>query len=113
MKHSVNELYKINGQGYYSEESAKLLSTEKDRVSKVSHIVNRDAVKVIIPKGMKEVYLYGEKTWFDTKEERDAYREEANKNYAEMVSKNKVIKAITEKLKEMTEEELNKLLQTL
>ena len=110
MKHSVNELYKISGKGYYTEDYIK----EKyfvGAVSKVYYIGARDTAKIKTAKYIKEIYLYGEKTWFDTREERDAYREEANKNHTKMVSKNKVIKLINEKLKGMTEEELNELLQ--
>ena len=113
MRHSVNELYKINSKEYYTKEAAEELCTKEDKINKVSYVVNKDVVKVKTLDGIKEIYFYGGKTWFDTKEERDIYREEANKEYAEMVSRNKVIKAITEKLKGMTEEELNKLLQTL
>ena len=111
MRHTVTELYRTNEKGYYTEDYIKANNIKEYR--KIMHLIGKDAVKINTATGIKTVYFYGEKTWFDTKEERDAYREEANREYAEMVSKNKVIKAITEKLKGMTEEELNELLQTL
>lgn len=111
MRHTVTELYRTNEKGYYTEDYIKANGIKEYR--KIMHLIGKDAVKINTATGIKTVYFYGEKTWFDTKEERDAYREETNRERAEMISKNKVIKAINEKLNTMTEEELNKLLQTL
>lgn len=111
MKHTVTELYRTNEKGYYTEDYIKVNGIKEYR--KVMHLIGKDAVKINTATGVKTVYFYGEKTWFDTKEERDTYREKANREHAEMISKNKVIKAINEKFATMSEEELNKLLQTL
>ena len=111
MRHTVTELYRTNEKGYYTEDYIKANGIKEYR--KVMHLIGKDAVKINTATGVKTVYFYGEKTWFDTKEERDTYREETNRERAEMISKNKVIKAINEKFTTMTEEELKKLLQTL
>lgn len=72
-----------------------------------------DSFVLLDTNGKRRVYLYGEKTWFDTKEERDAYREETNKERAQETARNKVKKALDEKLDQMTIEELQALLATL
>lgn len=111
MRHTVTELYRTSEKGYYTEDYIKANGIKEYR--KVMHLIGKDAVKIHTATEIKTVYFYGEKTWFDTKEERDTYREETNRERAEMISKNKVIKAINEKFATMTEEELIKLLQTL
>ncbi len=62
---------------------------------------------------IKLIYLFGEKTWFDSQEELDAYRAEYHKERNAMIAKNKLIKAVTEKLQEMSAEEIAKILETL
>ena len=50
-----------------------------------SHINNpkREAT-LVDTNGSRRIYLYGEKTWFDSKVERDAYRIEATAKQAEI-----------------------------
>ena len=62
---------------------------------------------------IKLIYLFGEKTWFDSQEELDAYRAEYHKERNAMIAKNKLIKAVTEKLQAMSAEEIVKILETL
>ena len=112
MKHTMNELYKAkNKSTLYTEDYVK--ANKIADVRQVGYLVNKDELKIQTMEGIKFGYAYGEKTWFDTKEERDVYREEQAKARAEMVAKNKVIKAINEKLKEMDEAELLELLKNL
>ena len=56
--------------------------------------------------GKRTVYLYGEKTWFDTREERDAYRVERNREKEESAKRNKMLKEIMKHYEAMTTEEL-------
>lgn len=62
---------------------------------------------------IKLIYLFGEKTWFDSQEELDAYRAEYHKERNAAIAKNKLIKAVAEKLQEMSAEEIAKILKTL
>ena len=80
MMHTIKELYKINGEKFYTADYitahnipkatgyneqgwSKCYGLGTDRGTKNIHTAN----------GVKTVYTYGEKTWFDTAEERDAY----------------------------------------
>lgn len=102
MKHNIEEIWTIptpfkNGDGYknnyyvegylVANDIARL--TYKQRMAlptyearetaprPVTYLVGRDAVKVHNVNGEQIlIYMYGEKTWFDTREERDAYRKE-------------------------------------
>jgi hypothetical protein len=112
MKHTMNEIYQVNHRGkIYTREYVEENKIKDART--VGYMVSRDEIKIYTTEGIKFGYVYGEKTWFDTREERDAYREEQAKARAEMVAKNKVIKAINEKLKEMNEAELLELLKNI
>jgi hypothetical protein len=121
MKHSVREFYRIDGQKLYTEDyiiANNIPMCEKGDYRHGWSVAlyfspNRDTVNVYTATGKVVMYAFGEKTLFDTREERDAYRIQYTKDREAMVSKNKVIKAITAKLNEMDEESLRKLLATL
>lgn len=113
MKHFANELYKINGAKFYTDDYIKSNKIPKGKRygqegwSKALTLgTNKDDFRIYTAEGVKIAYAYGEKTWFDTKEERDAYRAEQATMRAEMARKNKLIHAINEKLSAMNEEEL-------
>jgi len=102
MKHNIEEIWTIptpfkNGDGYknnYYVEGYLVANniarlTYKQRMAlptnearhtaprPVTYLVGRDAVKIHNANGEQMlIYMYGEKTWFDTREERDAYRKE-------------------------------------
>ena len=59
------------------------------------------------------IYLFGEKSWFESQEELDEYRAEYQRERAESIEKNKVKKAVIEKLDEMSKTELESLLVAL
>ena len=63
--------------------------------------------------GKRTVYTYGEKTWFDTEAERDEYRAQRNTEREEETKRNKMLKAIMEHYKNMSTEELAKVMATL
>ena len=63
--------------------------------------------------GMHIGYNYGQYVWFDTEEERDAYRTEQNIKIAAERARNKVKKAIIERLDQMTIEELEEVLKKI
>lgn len=119
MKHNVIELYKINGVKFYTEDYIKANDIPKgDAYTRNSGWsvarslgTNKDSFRIYTAEGVKVAYAYGEKTWFDTKEERDAYREEQAITKANATRKNKLLKLINEHLATMSEEELVELLE--
>lgn len=87
MKHSINELYKIKGKnGLFTAEAVKFINhapLHKAKLGDASQAIYKVAqakpfriYKDIDRKEFQLGYLYGEKIWFDTKEELENYREE-------------------------------------
>ena len=121
MKHSVRELYKIDGYRFYSEDyivannvpKSKMYSGEGGWRTATYLGTSKDEFRIYTADGIKIAYAYGEKTWFDTREERDAYRVEQNIARENAGKRNKVVKAINAKLAEMSEEELMELLKKI
>lgn len=121
MKHSVNELYKINGAKFYTEDYIKANAVPKgerytgDNGWSIARYLGpgRDDFRIYTATGIKIAYAYGEKTWFDNREERDAYREEQVIARANAGRRNKLVKVINEKLVDMSEEELMELLKKI
>ena len=119
MKHNVNELYKINGVKFYTEDYIKANNIPKGQPYTSTNGwsvarslgTNKDSFRIYTTEGVKVAYAYGEKTWFDTKEERDAYREDQTVARANATRKNKLLKLINEHLATMSEEELVELLE--
>lgn len=121
MKHTVNELYKINGVKLYTKDYIEANNIPKckryDREEgwSMAHYLGtgKDEIRIYTAQGLKIAYAYGEKTWFDTREERDAYRAEQKIARENAGRRNKVVKAITDKLASMSEEELIALLEKM
>ena len=121
MKHSIEELYKINGKGTYSWDyieannipRAKSCSGEGGYREMLYVNNGKGYLRVTTVEGIKIVYLYGEKTWFDTKEERDTYRAERATEREVLIKRNKVLKEILNRLDTYTTEQLKALLATL
>lgn len=119
MKHNVSELYKINGAKFYTADYIEAndipkgeLHTRNSGWSVARSLgTNKDNFRIYTAEGVKIAYAYGEKTWFDTKEERDIYREEQTAARANTNRKNKLLKLINEHLATMSEEELVELLE--
>lgn len=91
MKHSIQELYKIMsakapilatasfieayGIPTTTAEVAQARLNGKRYALKATHQQsNKGYAKVYTANSIDLIWLYGEKTWFDTKEERDVYR---------------------------------------
>ena len=130
MKHSIHELYyiylELDNQKKlatlaFIKENEIAIATPRNRGSHLvyacpcrSHFNNNKPVKVLDACGKtKLIYLFGEKTWFDTQEELDQHRAEYQVQRAQEITRNKVKKALNEKLDQMTIEELQALLATL
>ena len=121
MKHNVSELYKINGAKFYTEDYIKANDIPKGQPYTrtngwsvaCSLGTNKDSFRIYTAEGVKIAYAYGEKTWFDTREERDAYRVEQTVAKANANRKNKLLKLINEHLATLSEKELVELLEKL
>jgi len=130
MKHSIRELYYTATikegtfyrtytyftEGYRKANDIQLTKRFNPIDDGMAHRLNSkmgDSFVLLDTDGKRRVYLYGEKTWFDTKEERDAYREEMRDERAEETARNKVKKEIAAILDQMTTEELETVLATL
>lgn len=123
MMHSVNELYHINGQKLYTKDYIEAHNIPKRNIydihseggwSEVMYINNnKGIINIYTAQGKKVGYLYGQYTWFDTEAERDEYRAQRNVEREEETKRNKMLKAIMEHYKNMSTEELAKVMATL
>ena len=123
MMHNVNELYHINGQKLYTKDYIEAHNIPKRNIydihseggwSEVMYINNNKGIINIYTAQDKKVgYLYGQYTWFDTEAERNEYRAQRNVEREEETKRNKMLKAIMEHYKNMSTEELAKVMATL
>lgn len=123
MMHNVNELYHINGQKLYTKDYIETHNIPKRNIydihseggwSEVMYINNnKGIINIYTAQGKKVGYLYGQYTWFDTEAERDEYRAQRNVEREEETKRNKMLKAIMEHYKNMSTEELAKVMATL
>lgn len=123
MMHNVNELYHINGQKLYTKDYIEAHNIPKRNIydihneggwSEVMYINNnKGIINIYTAQGKKVGYLYGQYTWFDTEAERDEYRAQRNAEREEETKRNKMLKAIMEHYKNMSTEELAKVMATL
>lgn len=115
MKHSINELYKINGkQGVFTADAVRGLTNvyplpANPEPKKGYRFVYTNREKTV----RKMVFTYGEKTWFDTEEERDAYREEQNIVRKEKSSRAAIKREIDKELSSCDLEKLKKVLEMI
>ena len=119
MKHSNYELFKVNQRGYYTEDYIIANNIPKRKVGeskgweRCMWFTIKDQMTITTASGKITGYTYGEKTWFDTREERDAYREEMSQARNEQRRRNRLIEKITSHYEQMTTEELEKIVNSL
>lgn len=70
-------------------------------------------IKVHDVEGIRAVYVFGAYFWFDTEAERDTYKEQVRIEREKEAERNKVKKAIIEKLEKMSKADLEKILENL
>jgi len=112
MMHEITELRRINNRKLYTADYLEMNGLTKKDTDPVYYVI-ADEITINTAAGITKGYMYGEKTWFDSRAERDAYRMMRNAERAEELKRNKIIKAITAKCKEMTTEELEFLLENI
>lgn len=131
MKHSIKELYIVQS----PERSILATSTfveqyqiptsrterEEARIKGVPyafkashHQAHKGYAKVYTPNSIDLIWMYGEKTWFDTKEERDVYRAQCHEQRQLSVERNKAKARLMQYIEtHMTTEQILDLLQQL
>lgn len=120
MMHTHKELVKLNGKGFYTHDYmtvnnvCKANRHDSEGWSSCHYLgTNKDTITIHTAEGTITGYVYGEKTWFDSREERDAYRAQRNADREEETKRNKMLKAIMEHYKTMSIEELEQVVATL
>ena len=91
MKHEITELRRINNRKLYTADYLEASGLTKEDTNPVYFVVAKE-ITINTANGIIKGYMYGEKTWFDTEAERDAYRAERNAERAEKQKRNKMIK---------------------
>ena len=112
MIHDIDELYRIQGSNkLLTKEAAELLHLHRYRATHKTHPT--DEVKVYDVDSIKIIYMFGEKTWFDTQEELNAYRIAYHKEQEIKRERSKVKQAIIAELDNMSTEQLKAILENM
>lgn len=119
MKHSITELYTIKGlKGIYSEDyldyhfvkvAPKYTTQQEGEAYPLSYRTNAGTLNVHTATGIKVVYTIGEKTWYDTEEERQQARKANEDKRAEQARRRMAM----EKLDKLSTKQLEKLVEKL
>lgn len=119
MKHSVRELVKVNGKGYYTQEYVEVNGIPQARTFGAGNSgwqtvlwVNqkKGVIKIQTPTQVITGYLYGEKTWFDTEAERDEYRAACLAERAEAAYRKQLLENIMAQYAQLDTAELEKII---
>ena len=124
MKHHINELMRIHNaktmNTYATVEYCKAMGipmrgTNRETYCRPAtcHINPGKPVNVLDVNGVKVIYLFGEKTWFDTEEELIAYRTAYNEQRARVKEHNDLKRQLLDKIEMMTIEEMRVLVAQL
>jgi hypothetical protein len=132
MKHNINELYtlenvttakKIATLEYCKANAIPVVSWKLAQVCRrdnipcaipCSHYVsNGKPLRVLDENGSKFVYMFGEKTYFDTQEELDSHRKAFQEQQAKEREINKLKKELLAKVEGMSAEELKKIIEKI
>ena len=114
MKHSVRELYRVEGSNkVITKEAAELIANIKKVHSVISIMHKTDEVKIIDINGTKSIYMFGEKTWFDTQEELNEHREEYHRQQNALKERRRILNAIIGELDTLSTEELQTILDKI
>ena len=132
MKHSIEELYRLP-----NSDNRSLMTKEYCKANGIvivtdravwkacqkngaiyamhahSHQNNNKPVKVLDVNGIKLIYLFGEKTYFDTQEELDSHRKAFQEQQAKEREINRLKKELLAKVEGMSAEELKKIIEKI
>ena len=124
MKHNINELMSLFNaktmNTYATVEYCKAMGIPMSRANRETycrpasyHTNTGKPVNVLDVNGVKVIYLFGEKTWFDTEEELIAYRTAYNEQRAKAKERNDLKRQLLAKVEMMTTEEMRALVEQL
>ena len=122
MKHSIEEVYYINGKnGTYTEEYiiANNIPVGKHHTLLREGYAHKCSYKVAPTfyltevGGSRKVFMYGEKTWFDTEEELAAHHILASAEMAEKKIRNLAKKELSEMIDGLTVEEIKAFMEKM
>jgi hypothetical protein len=121
MMHNENELFRVKGvTGNCTEEMVIALGYDPNKRYRnfecsrgMGSIRSDSTIKINTPEGIKIGYTVGEKTWFDTKEERDEYRTRLHAERNELIHRNKMLRKIMATYQAKTTEELEKIIEKI
>lgn len=112
MKHSVNELYRINGKpGLYTKEYLHTYGVqvgrwnEKGKAHSVVYLCGSSVLNIHDANSDRKIYKFGEHTYFDT----EAELMKAKKDYIEIRTANARRKEALKKFETLSTEELEKI----
>ena len=124
MKHELKELYSYNNKTYTAEALSNAIGKDvtvmKHRELRAlgcarKHCIcnyntpSKASFEYITINGVKIAWQFGEKTFFDTEEERDTAREEYRQAREQMKYRNELLK----KIQELSTEELEKIIKNI
>ena len=129
MKHSINEIFAIcNAKGdqrvlatrrYIETNGVFVVTRPRESEGHLvwahplsSHLNHGKALKVLDLEGIKLVWLYGEKTWFDTEEELAQYRAEVATETELARRKKKALAEIMAQFENLSVDTLERLART-
>ena len=132
MKHSIEELYSLRNGNHrslmtkeYCKANGIIIATNREvwkacqksgviyAMHAHSHNNNNKPVKVLDVNGIKLIYLFGEKTYFDTQEELDSHRKVFQEQQAKEREINRLKKELLAKVEGMSAEELKKIIEKI
>ena len=114
MIHSIKELYRVEGSTkLLTPEAADILRPKYKIYKALSKQHNGDAVTVYDVDGTKTIYMFGEKTWFDTQEELNEYRAQYRAEMDMLKKRRQVLNAIIAELDKMSTDELQIILEDM
>ena len=122
MKHTVEELYHINGEKLYTkdyieahniQEATPLDDNGWSKVMYVNNTSGQIARNIYTTQGTIKGYFYGAYTWFDTMEEREAHRLVREQERAQQSRRKKAMTTINDYLATLSTDDLEDLIKGL
>lgn len=114
MLHNISELYRAQGSNkLLTKEASEIVQKHRPIYKAHYYIHHKDEVTVYDVDGIKTIYMFGEKTWFDTQEELNAHRTTYQKEQEILMERNRIKKTIIAKLDGMTIEQLQAILENI
>lgn len=114
MKHSIKELYRAQGSTKLLTEAAAEVVRKRVVVYRACHHIHKkDAVEVYDVDEVKIIYMFGEKTWFDTQEELNEHRAQYQAEMNALKERKKIMDALIAEFDKMPTEKLQSIFEDM